>query len=116
MSDWTEGLSDEDRAEWDHFVAHQREYTLKAMDSSAYVVSLVPSADKMDVKFAVELGFAIMLSKPVIAMAMPGTPVPYGLRKVADAVIVADLDTEAGREHAARQLKAVMAWAEKPGR
>jgi nucleoside 2-deoxyribosyltransferase len=116
VSDWTEGLGDEDRAEWGRFVAHQREHTLKAMDSSAYVVSLVPSTENLDVKFAVELGFAVMLGKPVIAMAMPGTPVPYGLRKVAEAVIVADLDTEAGQEYAARQLKAVMARAEKRGR
>jgi len=116
MSDWTEGLGEEDRAEWDRFVAHQREHTIKAMDSSAYVVSVVPSAENLDVKFAVELGFAVMLGKPVIAMALPGVPVPYGLRKVAEAVIVADLDTEAGQESAARQLKAVVARAGKRGR
>jgi len=91
--------------EWQRFVAHHHEHTVKAMTESAYVMSLVPAAGKVDVKFAVELGLAIMLDKPIIALAQPGVPIPYRLRKVADAVITADLDTEEGRARAARILK-----------
>lgn len=94
--------------EWDEFAAWHREHTVKAIESSAYVMSLVPTGD-VDVKFAVELGLAIMLNKPVIALAMPGTTIPPGLRKVADAVIIADLDTETGKQQVARQLKEAMA-------
>lgn len=101
--DWATG------PEWDEFVAHQHKHTVKAMESSAYVMSLIPDKDKVDVKFAVELGMAIMLEKPIIAMVQPGTPVPPGVRKVATAVIVADLDTETGQQQATRQLKEVMA-------
>lgn len=95
-------------AEWDDFVTYHREHTVKNMAKSAYVMSLVPDADKVDVKFAVELGLAIMLDKPIIAMAQPGTRIPPGLTKVATAVIVADLDTEDGKEQAAGQLKHIM--------
>lgn len=92
--------------EWDRFVEYHREHTVKAMAESAYVMSLVP--DQVDVKFAVELGLAIMLDKPIIAMAQPGARIPPGLVKVATAVIVADLDTEDGKKQAAGQLKHIM--------
>jgi len=107
--DWTDKLSDTEYAEWDRFIRHHHEHTVKAMESSAYVMSLVPDKDKVDVKFAVELGLAIMLDKPIIAMALPGVNVPPGLRKVATAIIVVDLDTEAGQAEATRQLKEAMA-------
>jgi hypothetical protein len=103
--DWTGKLSESERAEWDRFITHHHEHTVKAMESSAYVMSLVPGKDKVDVKFAVELGLAIMLDKNIVAMAQPGTPIPPRLRKVVDVVIVADLNTEAGRQQAIRQLK-----------
>lgn len=101
--DWATG------PEWDKFVAYQHEHTVKAMEESAYVMSLVPDKDKVDVKFAVELGLAIMLDKKIIALAQPGTTVPKRLRKVADAIIIADLDTEEGREQVHAQLRQAMA-------
>lgn len=100
--DWAQG------PEWDEFVAYQHKHTVKAMESSAYVMSLIPAAEKVDVKFAVELGLAIMLDKPIIAMVQPGVTVPPGVRKVARAVIVADLDTEEGKERATRMLQVAM--------
>ena len=75
--------------------------------SSAFMMSLVPKGD-VDIQFAVELGLGIMLDKPIIAVAMNGTPVPPGLRRVAHAVIeVGDVDTEAGRVDFVRRLQAV---------
>jgi hypothetical protein len=96
-------------SDWEEFTAWHREHTVKAMSDSAYVMSLVPRAEEVDVKFAVELGLAIMLDKPIVAVVQPGVPVPPGLRKVAEAVITADLDTEEGKEHTARMLKLFMA-------
>jgi len=105
---WTDDLGPEGREEWQRFVQFHREHTVKGIESSAYVMSLVPGG-KPDIKLAAGLGLAIMPGKPVIAVAMPGTPVPPGLRKVAAAVIEgADLDTEAGQKEFARQLGAVM--------
>jgi nucleoside 2-deoxyribosyltransferase len=39
------------------------------------------------VKFAVELGFAIMLNKPIIAVLQPGGTLPDKLRLVADEIV-----------------------------
>ena len=103
MKDWLEELDDEQRAEWETFVKHAREETLRAMDDSAFVMSLIPH--EPDVKFAVELGFAIMLDKPILAVAMPGADVPPKLRLVADEVIEADVDVEAGRQRVAQAIE-----------
>lgn len=105
---WADDLDAGGRAEWQRFVQFQREHTVKGIESSAFVMSLVPGG-RPDIRFAVELGLAIMPGKPVIAVAQPVPPVPPGLRKAAAAVIEgADLDTEGGREEFGRQLKAAM--------
>jgi nucleoside 2-deoxyribosyltransferase len=94
--------------EWEDFVKFHRENTVKAMEQSAYVISLVPDAGQVDVKFAVELGLAIMLDKPIVAVVQPGVKLPERLRQIADAVIVTDLDTEDGRAQAAREISELM--------
>lgn len=73
---------------------------------SAYVLQLVPSADEeeVDVKFAVELGLCILLNKPIIAVVMDDRPVPPKLLLIADKVIYADIDTEAGRAKLALEI------------
>ena len=95
-------------SDWDDFVTYHREHTVKEMAKSAYVMSLVPDADKVDVKFAVELGLAIMLDKPILAVVQPGMTIPDRLRRVADAIIITDLDTEDGKAQAARDIKEYM--------
>jgi hypothetical protein len=105
---WDKNLSAAERGEWDEFVRHVRTETVQGMMESAFVMSLVPE-DKPDIKFAVELGLAIMLDKPIVAVTMPGRKVPPGLRKVATAVICADLDTEEGRRRAAAEFKKIHA-------
>ena len=57
-----------------------------AMKSSRVVVCLVPRTET-DAKFAVELGVAIMLDKPIIAIVYPGTQVPAKLIQVADCLL-----------------------------
>lgn len=95
-------------SDWDDFIRWHRENTVQQMEKSAYVMSLVPDAKDVDVKFAVELGLAIMLDKPILAIVQPGNLVPDRLRQVADAIVVADLDTEAGKQHATQQVKEFM--------
>ena len=109
---WDDSLSAAECAEWDRFIDHVRENTVKAMTDSAFVASLVPSGEP-DIKFAVELGLAIMLGKPLIAIVMPGTKVPAGLRKVADSIVYADLDTEAGQQTVAAEMQKAMARIER---
>ena len=103
MSDWLDELTPPERDEWDRFVEHVRRDALAKITDSAFVMSLVPAAEP-DVKFAVELGLAIMLDKPILAIAMPGRPVPRRLRLVADRIVEADLDTEQGRAIVARAI------------
>jgi nucleoside 2-deoxyribosyltransferase len=97
MSDWLDDLSAEERRGWDQFVDHVRRDTVQKMDKSAFVLSLVPSGGA-DVKFAVELGLAIMLDKPILAVAMPGAEVPAKMRQVADEFVEADVDLAEGRD------------------
>jgi hypothetical protein len=104
MTDWVEEMSEDERREWDAFVHHFRTDTLAKMVESAFVASLVPSGD-FDVKFALETGAAIMLDKPIVAIVQPGGVIPRKLRLVADEVVEADIDTEAGRRKVMEALK-----------
>jgi nucleoside 2-deoxyribosyltransferase len=95
---WEEKLGRQEQRDWDRWVARVREGTVQQMVESAFVATLVPEDGKTDVKFAVELGLAIMLGKPIVAISVAGRPVPGKLREIADAVIeVSDMDTEAGQ-------------------
>ena len=60
---------------------------------SALTISIAPSDGQGDVKFATELGFSILLNKPIIVVAEPGTPISPALAKVAYRVIFADFST-----------------------
>jgi hypothetical protein len=85
-----------DDREWHEFVRNVRESAVKQIESSAFVMSLVPDDDEPDIKFAVELGLSIMFNKPLLIVAARGRDVPDRLRRVADEVVEVDLDTEAG--------------------
>jgi hypothetical protein len=109
MADWSDNLTPDERKEWDDFVRRVREDLVLKVAESAFVAPLVPGGD-FDVKFAVELGTAIMLDKPIVPVVFPGRKVPPGLRRIAHAVIELehDLDTEAGQLEMQRRLSAVM--------
>lgn len=109
MTDWLDRLNDDDRREWDAFVERFRHDALQKIDSSAFVMSLVPSSESFDVKFAVELGASIMLDKPLFLVAPEDVRVPDKLAAIADEVVVADVDTEEGRQAIASALRE---WAE----
>ncbi len=109
-SDWEAELSQAERKVWESFVRHARRDAFAKIDESAFVMSLCPTSGKADVKFAVELGFGIMLNKPIVLLAMKGVRIPPGLRRVAHSVIQMehDFDTEAGQEEMTRKFRAVM--------
>ncbi|MHA2427579.1 MAG: hypothetical protein ACXADB_06115 [Candidatus Hermodarchaeia archaeon] len=63
------------------------------VEGSDIFVSVTPSSpDKVDVKFAVELGLAIMMDKPIIATMQPGTKIPAKLAAVVDEFVEMDYD------------------------
>lgn len=107
MTDWIDELTPDEREGWDSFVEHFRREAVEKIAGSGAMISLVPS-DGFDVKFAAELGAAIMLDKPIIAVAMPGAVVPSKLREIADEVVVSDIDTEEGRSELTRALDRVI--------
>ena len=90
MSDWMDKLTPEEIRQWGEIVKHIHDETVPGMEGSAFVMSLVPEDGKPDIKFAVELGLAIMLSKPLVVVALPGTEIPGKLRQVADLVLELD--------------------------
>lgn len=66
------------------FARKAREELLPKIDASAMVMSFIMDGDP-DVKWAIEMGFSIMLDKPIIAVITPGRKVPSKLAAVVDA-------------------------------
>jgi hypothetical protein len=108
VSDWIDSLTPQERDGWDEFVEHFRRDTLGKMEQSAFVASFVPG-DDFDVKFATELGAAILLDKPLLAVVLPGASVPGKLRRVADRIVEADVDVEEGRRKVAAAIETMLA-------
>lgn len=105
MTDWLDELTPDEREGWDEFVAHVRRDALTKIDESAFVVSLFPTGGEPDVKYAVELGLAILLNKSILVVAMPGAVIPPKLREIADIVVHADVDVEEGRQLVADAMR-----------
>lgn len=89
-----EGWTTDDQSGWDAYHAHAMETLLPMIGDSAVTISLCPHDGEADVKFALELGFSIMLSKPIIVVVDEGGTLPEGLAKVATAVVRGDLDDD----------------------
>jgi hypothetical protein len=79
----------QDWSEWERSV---RDDLIPKLTDTSVVVSIAPRG-RTDVKFAVELGLAIMLDKPIIVLARPAVPLPPKLLAVADRVVQVDFDT-----------------------
>lgn len=78
--------------EWDSLVDRALNGLLPMMKESAVVMSFIPTG-AADVKIALEIGFAIMLDKPFIAVVVPGTQVPAKVIAIADHIVEWDLTT-----------------------
>jgi nucleoside 2-deoxyribosyltransferase len=78
---------------WKAYMTRVRTELVPKIDASAMGLSIVPTnpAD-VDVKFAVELGLLIMLGKPLLLVADPGTVLPPKLALVADEIVTVDRD------------------------
>lgn len=83
------------------------ETLLPMMNDSAIMMSLVPQNLETDVKFATELGFMIMMEKPIIAIIPPGTKVPLGLAKVATEIVEGDINDPTVKDRLAAAIHRV---------
>lgn len=78
--------------DWEAFADDALAELVPKLRDSFCMVSLVPpEPDRTDVKFALELGFSIMLDKPIIAVVGRGALVPGKLIAVADEIVEGDV-------------------------
>jgi hypothetical protein len=99
--------SDRDEAfagpEWEAFATRFREDAAPMIEDSALTLSLVP--EDTDVKFSVELGYSIMLNKPIVLLVVPGQRVPEKLVLLADDVVLWDPLAEGYQEQVAARIQ-----------
>jgi len=96
--DW---MDDPEAKAW---AAHVVEELAPMIKSSAVTVSIAPTGET-DVKFAVELGFSIMMGKPILLAVQHGQRIPGKLIQVADEIVEIDYDKPAA---AAKAISAAM--------
>lgn len=94
--------------EFKDYAERVRNDLIPKIKDSAVTIALI-SGSKPDVKQAVELGFMVLLDKPIIAVVVPGSTVPRNLIKVADAIIEGDLDSQNTAERISTAMQEVMA-------
>lgn len=66
---------------------HVLDEMVPMMESSGFIVSLMPTRGVGDVKYWVELGAGIMMDKPLIVVALAGAELPKKLIAVADEIV-----------------------------
>lgn len=76
---------------WKDFEQHVRTITMPKMRDSSTVLLIAPSMDgEFDVQFAVQIGAAVLLEKPLLVIAMTGRSIPPKLERIADRIIYTD--------------------------
>jgi len=81
-----------------------RKRLIPQMRGSEHVLMIAPNMDaKFDIEFAVQIGAAILLEKPLILVVHAGRVVPPKLLAIADKIIEADLNDEAGIQEQIRK-------------
>lgn len=99
--------------EFERWAARVRRELLPMIEGSRAVISIVPTGEP-DVKFAVELGLAIMLDKPIVAAIEPGTRVPEKLARVVDRFVEIDFGDPSFRQRLADAVLGTIARSEDP--
>lgn len=92
MNDWN------DDPRFKAWTERMRDDLLPKIEASAMTVSICPSSgDRVDIRFAIELGLSIMLDKPIVVAVPPGVKVPERLVRVADEIVeLTAMDDETG--------------------
>lgn len=107
----TEALSSD--PDFKAFAAEVHAHLIPMMMDSGAVVSLVPKGEA-DIKYAVELGLAIMLDKPLVLAVPKGVEVPEHLARAADGVVYVDFDDEDSAGKAQQNIAAMLVEMEDP--
>ena len=95
----------------------KKEMLPKMIDSIFCTVALDAddaSGLKFDLKLALEVGTALLLEKPLLILAPPGTKIPARLAQLADAVVAVDMkNVEDSRDRMLAAIQRVVAKADK---
>lgn len=93
--------------EFEEFADDVRENLVPKIHESVFVMSLY--SGEVDVKFALEMGVAMLLDKPILACVMPGVKVPEKLARVVDRWVEVDIKDPTSRERLANEIRDMMA-------
>lgn len=94
------------RADWQDWIGAWTRDVLPHLEGSK--IAVVTYAGKREPKMALEIGYSILLNKPIVVIHMPGVSVPPELSRVAHSVIEGNTFTELGRRALAARLKRVV--------
>lgn len=75
---------------WQRYAKHARDELAPMIKDSAITMSVF--SGKIDPKMAIELGYMVLLDKPIIAVVTPGAEVPGKLAIVADEIVELAID------------------------
>jgi nucleoside 2-deoxyribosyltransferase len=79
--------------EYEAWEQRVRDAVVPLVERAAVAITLIPGV-RADVRFAVELGLAVMLDKPIIALVQPGMKIPGALAAVAAEIVEVDISRD----------------------
>lgn len=83
-------MTDRDAVDFRRYLNRAERELRPMIDGSAVAVCINPGAG-VDAKAAIEMGFMVLLDKPIIVVSDGVRPIADKLRRVADTVIVGDV-------------------------
>ena len=76
-----------------------------SLPKEAAMVALIPREGVFEDRFCTELGFAIMVGKPILVICDPTRPLPAKVEKVADKVVRAPHNCAIAREFVVEEIR-----------
>lgn len=93
---------------WERYAKQAREELAPMVEKSAIAVS-VHSDGEISPRMAIEMGYMILMDKPIIAVVTPGVKVPSKLAMVADEIVELTLDDPSFAQRIQAAMTRVMA-------
>lgn len=88
--------------EWFDFAKDFLADAAPKIDASALTMHFAPDSDDIDPRTAIQLGYSILRSKPILVAKEPGQQLPPKLAAIADEVVELDFNNADGTAQAIR--------------
>lgn len=95
-------------SDWEGYSHHVAKTLLPGLRETEVVAALYNGPDATDVKMATEIGYALLLGKPIVLIASYGTSIPDQLRQAAAAVVIGDMGDPQTRLDLATALDVIL--------